>query len=149
MLATNARVALFQFKNMPEAYLPTRSRSCITFFRPFFRPCFIAFCALAIFLWGFGYKLSLYQVENLEHAPSSVAKLWIEHRTASDILAATRTRTPHRIPAAQLLPAPPHEALIPQLAPAPARTFRPIGLVLLFRAFIPLRSPPLTGLCLA
>ena len=47
----------------------------------FFRPCTLAFFALAfaVTLWGFGYKLSLYlHLPDSEQIP--VAKMWIEHR---------------------------------------------------------------------
>jgi hypothetical protein len=46
-----------------------------------FRPCTLAFfgLAIAITLWGYGYKLSLYlHLPDSEQIP--VAKMWIEHR---------------------------------------------------------------------
>ena len=57
------------------------------------RPCALGIVglAVAVFLWGYGYKLSLY---HRHAAPSSVpiAKLWIEPRSAS-MEAASRLKT--------------------------------------------------------
>jgi hypothetical protein len=60
--------------------------------RQMFRPCVLGIVglAVAVFLWEYGYKLSLYH----RHAvPSSVpiAKLWIEPRSAS-VAAASRLK---------------------------------------------------------
>ena len=50
--------------------------------RRLFRPCTLAFTglAIAVFLWGLSYKLSLYQSDRSPVSRLAIAKLWIEPR---------------------------------------------------------------------
>ena len=54
-------------------------------FGPIFKPSVVAFAglAIAVALWGFSYKLSLYHIHYNHHSSIPVAKLWIEHRSAA------------------------------------------------------------------
>jgi len=59
-----------------SACLPGRAVAAI------FSPCVLAFAglAIAVALWGYGYKLSLYEQSSEGAKSLSVAKLYIEHR---------------------------------------------------------------------
>lgn len=66
-------------------------------FPPIFRPCVLSITtlAMAIAIWGTGYKLSRYL-----HAPEQahripVARLWVEHRhAATPVVATLQSKTP-------------------------------------------------------
>jgi hypothetical protein len=104
--------------------------------------------AIAVVLWGGGYKLSLY---HRHAAPSSripVAKLWIESRNAS-VTAASRLKTKsHLIPASQVFPAPIQRFPRPGRAVASILPVCRCG-VAYFDFLIPFRSPPPHHFCLA
>jgi hypothetical protein len=96
--------------------------------------------AIAVGLWGFGYKLSLYHHE----APSSqipVAKLWIDSRSASASAASGLEAQSHLISVSQAFSGPiqrfPHltraaVGVLPACSPTMAY----------FDSLIPFRSPP-------
>jgi hypothetical protein len=79
-----------------ECVLSTRAQaqSQNSPWRQVFRPhaFWIVGLAVAVFLWGYGYKLSLYQCHSGSSSQTTVAKLWIEPRTAS-VAAASRVKT--------------------------------------------------------
>jgi hypothetical protein len=79
-----------------ECVLSTRpqAQSQSSSWRQVFRPYafWIVGLAIAVFLWGYGYKLSLYHCHARSSSHATVAKLWIEPRTAS-VAAASRLKT--------------------------------------------------------
>lgn len=52
--------------------------------RQFFRPCVLAFLALALAVggWGYGYKLSQY-LHHSDVSKASATRMWVEHRDDS------------------------------------------------------------------
>lgn len=58
--------------------LPVRSAPSLL--RPY--SIFLILLALGVFLWGFGYKLSLYQVHHGSAARSSVVRMWDDSKSA-------------------------------------------------------------------
>jgi len=130
--------------------LPTRKRLSISLFLLPYRPCLLCLWALslAVFLWGFGYKISLYQAGPVQHARTSVAKLWVEHRSASAVMAATQTIHPHRIPASQLFLTPLRRtSFLPHLSSAD--TCSKVVRLAAFKTRAPLRAPPSVNFGLA
>jgi hypothetical protein len=137
---TNQDVTLVRLQASNLAF-PARSRS---------KTCLVGITALAlaVFLWGFGYKLSLYQTRLLTASRESVAKLWIEPRGVSVIAAVSHSAQPHRIPASQLLAAPIFSNSCGERAATraiSAQAFCPPTQP----ALIPLRSPPSSSFRLA
>jgi hypothetical protein len=69
-----------------------------------FRPYAIGFIglAIAVFLWGFGYKLSLYHPHPTPTSQASVAKMWVKSR--NDLAAGPRklNATQDLIPGSQV-----------------------------------------------
>jgi hypothetical protein len=63
------------------------------------RPCAfgIVGLAIAVFLWGYGYKLSLYHRHSESSSQVSVAKMWIGPRSASVVAASRSGAQLHRI----------------------------------------------------
>jgi len=114
-----------------------------------FSPCAIGIVglALAVVLWGTGYRLSLYH----HHATSSVipvAKLWIESRNASMATASRLKTKSHLIPCSQVFSAP------IQRLPLYSRTLVCILCVCprdvaYFSFLVPFRSPPVPRFFLA
>lgn len=104
--------------------------------------------AIAVVLWGGGYKLSLYHRHATPSSRIPVAKLWIESRNAS--LAATSR-----------LKAKSHLNFVSQVFPVPIQRFPRLGCVVdcilpvcrrgvaYFDFLIPFRSPPPHHFCLA
>jgi hypothetical protein len=104
--------------------------------------------AIAIALWGFGYRLSTYELHPNSNARGGAAKLCLEPRNASFMLAARIKSSAHLIPVSAAIPASarffPHmecvlACVIPQTTPRPAS----------LRFLIPFRSPPPLNLPLA
>jgi hypothetical protein len=104
--------------------------------------------AIAVALWGFGYKLSLY---HRHEAPSSripVAKLWTEQRSASAVAASRLEANSHLHSVSQAFPAPVQR--FPRLDLAVACTLPGCSRgVLYFNPLVPSRSPPPYRFCLA
>lgn len=107
------------------------------------RPATLAFIglALAVALWGFGYKLSRYNPNQDVSTKASVAKLWDEHHTLSADSAPTVRVIPAQSVDVHLL------AALPTLQSTP----RVLGYCTVeqqslpsgpFKALLPLRSPP-------
>lgn len=71
----------------PEGREPMDMRAVMFTLRARIRPCSLGLIALAVavFLWGFGYKLSLYHVHPNPFSHISQAKLWIEPRNARTV----------------------------------------------------------------
>lgn len=118
--------------------------------RQIFRPSALALVglAIAVALWGFGYKLSLYHPDPTPSSQFPVAKLWIEHRNASVTAVSRLKSTSHLIPAPQVFPVPIQR--FPHRARANACIF-PVRrhTVAYFDFLIPFRSPPPHRFCLA
>lgn len=71
--------------------------------RQFFRPCVLAFLALAIAVGGngYGYKLAQY-FHHSEVSKASATKMWVDHRDDSSITIAHQQMRPQRISAFEL-----------------------------------------------
>lgn len=107
------------------------------------RPCALGFIGLglAVFLWGFGWKLSRYDSHHTASARDSVAKMWIEPRGAPFAALCGSRITSH------LAPNPPGYNLLhrasgrfDQAVPAMVTQFR--QQIASFAFPFPLRSPP-------
>ena len=115
-------------------YLPWKQ-----LFRPF--PLALVGLAIAVTLWGYGYKLSLYHSHPTPSSQASVAKLWDSPRNPSLAAASTLKTKSQLILSSQAL-------LVPS-QPLP-RTSRAVVLVFpvrtsgvkYFNSLIPSRSPP-------
>jgi hypothetical protein len=59
--------------------------------------------AIAVFLWGYGYKLSLYHCHSGSSSNTTVAKLWIETRNPSATTASVSEAKSHLFPGSQAL----------------------------------------------
>jgi hypothetical protein len=97
--------------------------------------------AIAVVLWGYGYKLSLYHRNTSHSARIPVAKLWIEPRGASVTTASRIKAISHLVPGPQAF-----SARIQPL-PSPSRAFACIPplnecRVAFFDLLIPSRAPP-------
>ena len=108
----------------------------------------IAALAIAVVLWGYGYKLSLYERNTSPSARTPVAKLWIEPRAASVATASSIKAISHSVAGAQAA-----VATVPRL-PGPCRAFACILFlrkhhVVLFDLLVPARAPPPLRLRLA
>ena len=115
-------------------------KSC--FWSRIYRPHFLGFSglALAVALWGFGYKLSLYHPHPAPSLRTIVAKLWIEPPNAS-IDAVRRLRNQSNVAASpQALCA---SIRYPRLERAVVSVFPSKGCGVQSSSFpTPLRSPP-------
>jgi hypothetical protein len=115
----------------------------------FFRPCVLGFVALAIAvaLWGYGYKLSLYrQQDHVTQIP--VAKLWIEHRGAATEAAVSRLRAQVNVfPVCLLLPIPAVQMPGKQNEPGGFQSTETSGIAIP-EYLLPFRSPPAISLLL-
>jgi hypothetical protein len=69
----------------PVLSLRARTPGCFRAWRQVSGPCTLGIIglAIAVVLWGYGYKLSLYHRDAASSARIPVAKLWIESRGAS------------------------------------------------------------------
>jgi len=98
--------------------------------------------AIAVVLWGYGYKLSLYHRNTSHSGRIPVAKLWIEPRGASVATASSIKAISHLAPGPQAF-----SARIQRL-PSPSRAVACIPplnecCVAFFSFLIPSRAPPL------
>src|ERR1019366_6841832 len=75
-----------------------QARSRCPSWRQVFKPCALGLFGLgiAVALWGFGYKLSLYNRHAAPSSRASVARLWIEPRDAS-FVATSRLKARSRL----------------------------------------------------
>ena len=115
-------------------YLPWKQ-----LFKPF--PLALVGLAIAVALWGYSYKLSLYHLHRTPSSQASVAKLWDGPRNPS-LAAASRLKIQLQfIPGSQALLAPSQP--LPHTSRAVALVFpvRTSG-VIYFNSLIPSRSPP-------
>ena len=99
--------------------------------------------AIAVALWGFGYRLSRYDLHPNATTRASVAKLWDKHQdlTEASPKAGAADRTDVRLPAQTAFPAFSF-AGEPQKAPfCPAETHLRLPIPILSSP-VPLRSPP-------
>jgi hypothetical protein len=107
-----------------------------------FRPCALGIIglAIAVVLWGAGYKLSLYH-RHATRSPVPVAKLWIESRNASVTAASRFKAKSHLVPDSQAFSVPTQR--LPHLSRAVA-CILPVCTrgVAHFDFLIPFRSPP-------
>jgi len=111
-------------------------------FPQIFRPCALGLVALAIavFLWGFSYKLSLYNRSSNPTARASVAKLWIEPR--SNVTAAAANKRLALPPGPDFLAASvPGEVSAPRCAIIRPTAAGVCGFAS-WAYLLPLRSPP-------
>jgi hypothetical protein len=104
--------------------------------------------AIAVGLWGFGYKLSLYHHYEAPSSQIPVAKLWIESRSASTSVAFSLKAQSHLISVSQTFLDPnqrlPHlSRAAANILPICTRTLAYFDLLML------LRSPPLSRFSLA
>lgn len=115
-----------------------------------FRPCVPGCIALAVavFLWGFGYKLSLYQTHLLTPSRESVAKLWVDHGNGSIVAAIAQQVQTHRISASQLL-APPIFSHQRGECAVEGIVSSQVGGAGASRTLVALRSPPSSDFCLS
>ncbi|HEV2274491.1 MAG TPA: hypothetical protein VGR96_10015 [Acidobacteriaceae bacterium] len=97
--------------------------------------------AVAVFIWGLGYKLSLYRPHPSPAARAGVAKLWLGPKVASStpLVRAKRTAPP----AFQLYPPPPRFAFSHPSGSTLVRRIASPAIALCFRSLrISPRSPP-------
>ena len=123
--------------------LRTRAKIQQSSWKQIFRPCALGFIglAIAVALWGFSYKLSLYCRHTGPSSPISVAKFWIEPRNASAVAASGLKVQSHFLRISQVLSAPIQS--FPRLACAVACTLPMCRhTVAYFDFLIPFRSPP-------
>jgi hypothetical protein len=108
-----------------------------------FRPSVLGFAALAIAvaLWGAGYKLSLYQHLNDRAKCLPVAKLWIEHRDTVGITVSKLRAAAPILPSLALLPVAKEETRYATRADVflPALEVRGASTS---GSLVPLRAPP-------
>jgi hypothetical protein len=110
--------------------------------RQFFRPCVLAFLALAIAIGanGYGYKLSQY-FQHTQVSKASGTRMWVEHRDDSSGTVAQPKTRPQRISGFALfalstpgLPRLSRDHAV--ITPAPAR------ITFIISSHIPFRAPP-------
>jgi hypothetical protein len=80
-----------------------QTQSQYSSWRQIFRPCFLGFIglAIAVTLWGYGYRLSLYHPPVDPSQRASVAKMWIGPRSASVAAASSLKANWHFVAGAQ------------------------------------------------
>ena len=107
------------------------------------RPCALGIVglAVAVFLWGYGYKLSLYHCHSGSSSHTPVAKLWIEPRSAPIAAASSLKAKSHFVAGSQ--------AAVATIQRLP-RMCRAVAFILplcerhtvLFDLLVPSRAPP-------
>ena len=111
--------------------------------RPMLRPCApgLFALALAVFLWGLGYKVSLYHHHSAPAPRTAVAKLWTGPRSVLLAPGLLSRRSPHAPGSRQVLPAPAglFTAFSAHAAPPPADLLNANPFQ---RVRLPARSPP-------
>lgn len=105
-----------------------------------FRPCQLGLLglAIAVFLWGFGYKLSLY---HKTQSNGSVVKMWVEHRNTTEVLDSSFNSGFSRIPILQALSIAIHLQLADQSSIICTEHIARRN-IQYFDYLIPFRSPP-------
>ena len=142
------------YDNFPIAIAPAKDRrsSAMTWrvaVRQFFRPCVLAFLALAVTVggWGYGYKLSQYLLHS-DVSKASHTRMWVDHRDDSFEAQTQRQHSPHKLENSQFsgvvfsqLPHFSHQSVC--AAPLQSR-------ILTFVSPLhPLRAPPISLVSLA
>jgi hypothetical protein len=120
-----------------------QARSCYPAWRQVSGPCALGIIglAIAVALWGYGYKLSLYQRNAHPPARTPVAKLWIEPRCASVAAASVLKAVSHLTHGSQVFSA--RIKPLPSLSCAVARIPSLSECrVASFHSLIPSRAPP-------
>jgi hypothetical protein len=102
--------------------------------------------ALAVFLWGFGYKLSLYCPHENPAFKASVAKLWNEHRSIAS--ASKLSVKSHVVPDSQAIITPTLSFSTIQNA-AVSLLFEGDRAIAFWAFLVPFRSPPASRFCIA
>jgi len=120
-----------------------QARSCYPAWRQVSGPCALGIIglAIAIVLWGYGYRISLYHREAAPSARISIAKLWIEPRSASVEAASRLEAISHLTPGSQAFSAriqPPPSLSRAVACIPPSCECR----VTFFDLLIPSRAPP-------
>lgn len=143
-LTVIARAALRRILRMR-----TQVRCVYPSWRQILRPCALGIIglAIAVVVWGAGYKLSLYH-RHATPTPAPVAKLWIESRHAFVTAVSRFKAKSHLVPGSQALSVPIQR--LPRLSSAVA-SIPPVCVrdVACFDLPIPSRSPPPHRFCLA
>jgi hypothetical protein len=135
----------------PQAHVerpnPKDARDVNFAVRQFFRPCVLAFLALAVVVGGngYGYKLSQY-FHYSEVRKASATRMWVDHRDDSSVAVAHQHTRPQRISSLELFLV--FAPQVPRLTrdhalttPAPARAAFVISSHIPFRAPPPTQSP--------
>ena len=135
IIATAARRRIHRVRTQVQYGYPS--------WRPIFRPCALGIIglAIAVVLWGFGYKLSLYYRHSAPSSRVPVAKLWIESRDASEAAASRLKAKSHYVSGSHAFSVPIQP--LPRLSRAVA-CILPVCTrhVVYFDSLIPFRSPP-------
>jgi hypothetical protein len=117
--------------------------------RQFFKPCVLAFLALAVAVggWGYGYKLSQYLTHS-DLSRASSTRLWVEHRDDASDIRAHQQHSPDKIQAPLFagLSTPPVPHLSRELVFAEPTQSRILTFV---SPLHPLRAPPTVTFSLA
>ena len=135
IIATAARRRIHRVRTQVQYGYPS--------WRQIFRPCALGIIglAVAVVLWGFGYKLSLYYRHSAPSSRVPVAKLWIESRDASEAAASRLKVNSHYVSGSPSFSYPIQR--LPRLSRAVAYIPPVCTLDLVyFDSLIPFRSPP-------
>lgn len=94
MSAWNPITALVRTLLKTAFKIRTRAKGQYPLWRQILRPYAIGLIGLsiAVVLWGFGYKLSLYYLHAVSQERIPVAKLWIQSRDSSVVVMASRLK---------------------------------------------------------
>ena len=121
----------------------TLRRSCYLSWKELFRPCAAGFIglAIAVALWGFGYKLSLYHRPSAPSSQVPVARFWIDPLDRFETAASSLKAKLHLVPDSQAL-----AAFIQRIRYRGFTVARTLPVwrrqVTYFDLLIPLRGPP-------
>jgi hypothetical protein len=135
-----------------ESVLSNRSlaQSQNSSWRQVSRPCAfgIVGLAIAVFLWGYGYKLSLYHRHSWSTSQAPVAKMWVGPRSASVLAASKPGAKFHRIAGSLAFAVPIQNHLLLSRAIFGTFTISTRSFAS-FNFLIPSRAPPPHRFCLA
>jgi hypothetical protein len=135
VIASAAQRRILRVRTQTQCVYPT--------WKQILRPCALGIIglAIAVVLWGVGYKLSLYHRHAAPSSSVPVAKLWIGSRNASVTAASRFKAKSHLVPGSQAFSVPIQR--LPHLSRAVACNL-PVCTrgVAHFDFLIPFRSPP-------